>query len=117
LPLSARSAGIQPRSCPLWTICAARAYEMVEGLDALLCRSWLRTLMRDRGLAVPGRRQTLAENERLLAADGLTNKQLATVLQASEKSVESRLSRLFTRSGYQSRVELATVVHTGEYPV
>jgi len=26
------------------------------------------------------------------------------------------LSRLFTRSGYQSRVELATAVHAGEYP-
>lgn len=97
-----------------------QAYEFVEELDALLCRSWLRGLMRDHGVVVPGRRQTLAENERLLAvlaADGLTNKQLATVLQASEKSVEGRLSRLFTRSGYQSRVELAAAVHAGEYPL
>lgn len=95
------------------------AYEALEELDALLCRVRLRHLMREHGVAVPGRQQTLAENERLLAvlaADGLTNRQLAIVLQATEKSVESRLSRLFTRSGYQSRVELATAVHAGEYP-
>ncbi|MFC0547889.1 hypothetical protein [Kutzneria chonburiensis] len=95
------------------------AYEALEELDALLSRARLRHLMREHGVAVPGRQQTLAENERLLAvlaADGLTNRQLATVLQATEKSVESRLSRLFTRSGYKSRVELAAAVHAGEYP-
>lgn len=96
------------------------AYELLGDIDALLYRAWLRNLMRDNGVSVPGRQQTLVENERLLAvlaADGLSNKQLATVLQATEKSVEGRLSRLFTRSGYQSRVELATAVHTGEYLV
>jgi DNA-binding NarL/FixJ family response regulator len=60
----------------------------------------------------------VAENERLLATlvtDGLTNRELATVLGASEKSVEGRLSRLFQRTGYRSRVELASAVLTGEY--
>jgi DNA-binding NarL/FixJ family response regulator len=60
----------------------------------------------------------VAENERLLATlvtDGLTNRELATVLGASEKSVEGRLSRLFQRTGYRSRVELASAVLTGDY--
>ncbi|WP_033288624.1 LuxR C-terminal-related transcriptional regulator [Amycolatopsis jejuensis] len=92
-------------------------YETLGGLDALLLRSWLRSAMRDHDVAVPGRKETLAENERLLAllaADGLTNKQLAAALRTSEKSVESRLSRLFARTGYRSRIELSTAILTGE---
>ena len=47
--------------------------------------------------------------------DGLGNRQIATVLGTSEKSVEGRLSRLFARAGYRSRVELATAVLTGQF--
>ncbi|TDV34591.1 hypothetical protein [Actinophytocola oryzae] len=96
----------------------ADAYELLDDLDALLYRAWLRNVMRERNIRVPGRARTVVENERLLAglvADGLSNRELATVLAASEKSVEGRLGRLFTRTGYQSRVALATAVHSGEY--
>jgi DNA-binding NarL/FixJ family response regulator len=57
------------------------------------------------------------ENERLLAtlaAEGLSNKQIATALNTSEKSVEGRLSRLFTRSGYRSRIELSNAIVDGK---
>jgi DNA-binding NarL/FixJ family response regulator len=94
------------------------AYEILGGLDALLYRTWLRNLMRTHNIVVPGRQQTVAENERLLAmlsAEGLSNKQLATALRTTEKSVEGRLSRLFTRTGYRSRIELSTALLTGEY--
>lgn len=95
------------------------AYELYGELDALLPRNRLRNLMRDRDIAVPGRSATVAENERLLAilvTEGLTNRELAVVLDTSEKSVESRLGRLFKRTGYRSRVELASAMLTGEYP-
>ncbi|WHT22764.1 hypothetical protein N8J89_17365 [Crossiella sp. CA-258035] len=96
----------------------AESYQRYGELDALMSRSWLRTLMRRHGVAVPGRQATLAENERLLAvlvAEGLGNRQLATLLQTSEKSVEGRLSRMFQRSGYRSRVDLATAILTGQF--
>jgi DNA-binding NarL/FixJ family response regulator len=94
------------------------AYEIFGGLDALLWRCRLRALMREHDIPVPNRGATVAENERLLAvmvAEGSTNRELATVLQTSEKSVEGRLSRLFARTGYRSRVELATAILTGDY--
>jgi DNA-binding CsgD family transcriptional regulator len=86
------------------------AYELLGRADAVLVRARVRTLMRERNVAVSGRQATTEENERLLAvlvAEGLGNQQLATILSTSRKSVESRLSRLFSRAGYRSRVELA----------
>jgi DNA-binding NarL/FixJ family response regulator len=97
----------------------SESYAIFGAMDALMSRSWSRTLMRHHGVQVPGRQTTLAENERLLAvlvAEGLGNKQIATLLQAGEKSVEGRLSRLFQRTGYRSRVELATAILSGQYP-
>lgn len=96
----------------------AEAYDLLGTLDAILYRAWSRNLMRDHGVPVPGRKETVAENERLLAmlaAAGLSNKQLAAALRTSEKSVEGRLSRLFTRTGYRSRIELSTAMLNGEY--
>ncbi|WP_410641037.1 hypothetical protein [Amycolatopsis sp. lyj-346] len=96
----------------------SESYAIFGELDALMSRSWSRTLMRAHGVQVPGRQATLAENERLLAvlvAEGLGNRQIATLLQTGEKSVEGRLSRLFQRTGYRSRVELATAILTGQY--
>ncbi|HET6704189.1 hypothetical protein [Amycolatopsis sp.] len=96
----------------------SESYAIFGEMDALMSRSWSRTLMRQCGVQVPGRQTTLAENERLLAvlvAEGLGNKQIATLLQTGEKSVEGRLSRLFQRSGYRSRVELATAILSGQY--
>ncbi|WP_086842784.1 helix-turn-helix transcriptional regulator [Amycolatopsis kentuckyensis] len=97
----------------------SESYAIFGEMDALMSRSWSRTLMRQYGVQVPGRQTTLTENERLLAvlvAEGLGNKQIATLLQTGEKSVEGRLSRLFQRTGYRSRVELATAILSGQYP-
>ncbi|CAL9363695.1 hypothetical protein SUDANB145_00724 [Streptomyces sp. enrichment culture] len=94
------------------------AYALYGDLDALLRRAQLRNLMRAHKVAVPGRSLTIAENERLLATlvtEGLTNRELAVALGCSEKSVESRLGRLFKRTGFRSRVELASAMLTGEY--
>lgn len=94
------------------------AYELFGTLDALVPRALLRHLMREHGVAVPGRAATTAEQERLLAAlvaEGLTNRELAGALRTTEKSVEAKLTRLFQRTGYRSRVELATAMLTGEY--
>ncbi|MCZ9339446.1 helix-turn-helix transcriptional regulator, partial [Streptomyces sp. TRM76130] len=76
-------------------------------------------LMREHRVTVARRNLTITENERLLAtlvAEGLTNREIAVVLGCSEKSAESRLGRLFRRTGYRSRVELASAMLTGEYP-
>ncbi|MFC4078534.1 helix-turn-helix transcriptional regulator, partial [Amycolatopsis samaneae] len=92
------------------------AYEHLDAIDALLYRSWLRNLMREHAIVVPGRTRTAAESEHLLAvlvADGLTNRQLAMALRVSEKSVENRLSRLFARTGYRSRIELSAAMREG----
>lgn len=94
------------------------AYALLGDLDALLARAWMRALMRKHDVTVPSRAATVAENERLLAVlmtEGLGNKQIAKALLTSEKSVEGRLSRLFTRTGYKSRVELAAAMLTGQF--
>ncbi|MEA5367277.1 AAA family ATPase [Amycolatopsis sp., V23-08] len=94
------------------------AYELYGEVGAWFWRARLRKLLRDNGFPGPGRAETTSENERLLAilvAEGLTNRQLAVVLDASEKSVEGRLTRMFSRIGYGSRVELAAAILTGEY--
>ncbi|MFD9702430.1 AAA family ATPase [Lentzea sp. NPDC059081] len=94
------------------------AYELFGELDALLMRARLRNIMRERKTVVPRRETTVAENERLLATlvtDGLSNRELAAVLDTSEKTVEGRLTRLFQRTGYRSRAKLASAVLTGEY--
>lgn len=95
------------------------AYAAAGAIDALMCRGWQRNLMRAHGVPVPGRQETKAENERLLAvlvADGLSNKQVAALLGTSEKSVEGRLTRMFGRTGYRSRVELVSAMLTGRFP-
>ncbi|MFD9698048.1 AAA family ATPase [Lentzea sp. NPDC059081] len=94
------------------------AYEIFGEAGALLARSVVRDEMRAAGIAVHGRREVAAENERLLvalAAGGLSNKELAAALRTSEKSVEGRLSRLFERTGYRSRVELTTAMINRSY--
>ncbi|KII00201.1 hypothetical protein LP52_02455 [Streptomonospora alba] len=94
------------------------AYAVYGDLGALLRRAQARILMREHGVAMPRRAEIIAENERLLATlvtEGLTNRELAVVLGDSEKSVESRLSRLFKRTGYRSRAELASAMLAGEY--
>ncbi|WP_405591434.1 AAA family ATPase [Streptomyces sp. NBC_01092] len=92
------------------------AYELFGTTGATLWRFHTRTAMRQAGLTVAGRKQATAENEHLLAvliAEGLTNRQIATVLRLSEDAVANRLSRLFTRTGMRSRTEVVAAVLTG----
>ncbi|GAA2931952.1 AAA family ATPase [Kitasatospora cinereorecta] len=95
------------------------AYALYGDLDALLRRAQVRHLMRERKVALPRQSLVIAENERLLATlvtEGLTNRELAVVVGGSEKSVEGRLGRLFKRTGFRSRVELASAMLAGDYP-
>ena len=86
------------------------AYDLLGPADALLTRARIRILMRERDVVVPDRQAGVEENERLLAvliAQGFGNNQLAVLLGVSRRSIENRLSRFFSRSGYRSRLELA----------
>ncbi|MEU9407512.1 AAA family ATPase [Streptomyces sp. NPDC048281] len=92
------------------------AYELFGVTDAALWRFRTRAALREAGLSVPGRKQATAESEHLLAtliAEGLSNRQIATVLRLSEDAVANRLTRLFARTGLQSRTEVVTAVLTG----
>ncbi|WP_405770432.1 AAA family ATPase [Streptomyces sp. NBC_00080] len=92
------------------------AYELFGMTGSALARFRTRAAMREAGITVPGRARATAENERLLAtliAEGLTNRQIATVLRLSEDAVANRLSRLFARTGLRSRTEVVTAVLTG----
>ncbi|MDR7277285.1 helix-turn-helix transcriptional regulator [Catenuloplanes atrovinosus] len=94
----------------------SEAYDLLGGLGAVLDRYWLRLFMRAHHVPVPHRAVTSAEDQTLimyLVAEGLSNRQLARVLRISEKSVEGRLTRLFQRTGYRSRVDLVTAVLSG----
>ncbi|GLY46806.1 AAA family ATPase [Lentzea sp. NBRC 102530] len=88
-------------------------YAELGELGAFLYRARARNLMRELGVTVPGRQEAVAENEYLLtvlAAEGLSNKQIAATLRTSDKSVEGRLSRLFARHGLTSRIELSQAI-------
>jgi DNA-binding CsgD family transcriptional regulator len=94
------------------------AYDLFGQVGALFWRARMRKHMRDLKVPAPSRAETTTENERLLAvlvAEGLSNRQLSVVFGTSEKSVEGRLTRMFARIGYRSRVELAAAILTGEY--
>ncbi|MEU8718544.1 AAA family ATPase [Streptomyces sp. NPDC048663] len=89
------------------------AYELYKETGAPLWRFRTRTALREAGLNVPGREETTKENEHLLAtliAEGLTNRQIATVLRLSEKAIADRISRLLARAGLRSRAEVVTAV-------
>lgn len=88
-------------------------YDFYQRIDAPLARYWTRTAMESSGIPVPGRSITKAENERLLGqllTEGMSNRQIAHILGSTEKSVEGRLGRLFARTGYRSRIELAAAL-------
>ncbi|MFD9440605.1 AAA family ATPase [Streptomyces sp. NPDC060006] len=92
------------------------AYELFDETGATLWRFHTRTAMREAGLTVRGRKQVTGENDRLLAtliAEGLSNRQAATVLRLNEDAVANRLTRLLARTGLRSRMEVAAAVLTG----
>ncbi|MCX2731489.1 LuxR C-terminal-related transcriptional regulator [Saccharopolyspora sp. NFXS83] len=90
------------------------AHAMARRLNWTELRFGAQELMRERGIAPPrtrSKQQLISSTESRivrLVSDGYTNRQIAMAIQVSEKTVESRLTRLFARTGCRSRVELAT---------
>jgi DNA-binding CsgD family transcriptional regulator len=69
---------------------------------------------------IPGRRPAsadLSETERrvaALAAEGLANKEIASRLYVTVRTVEAHLSKIYAKLGVRSRVELVSRVGSGE---
>ncbi|MGM1064156.1 AAA family ATPase [Saccharothrix sp. Mg75] len=91
----------------------AEARDLADRFASRQARRLLTQVAKARGVAPPRRR---AEREAFSALEvqvldlvsaGATNRQIATSLGRSEKSVENYLARLFERSGCRSRLELA----------
>lgn len=83
---------------------ARRAHEELEATGEWLARF------------APGGVESLTPSERRiasLAADGLTNRQIAQTLLLSVKTVESHLRAAYRKLDITSRGELATVLKTG----
>ena len=97
-----------------------RAYQVFRELGAEPWRRRAKSALRAGGHRVPNRRATsgreLTETERQLArlvSDGLTNREIARAVFLSPKTVEAYLSRLYTKTGCGSRLELAVAVRAG----
>jgi DNA-binding CsgD family transcriptional regulator len=96
------------------------AYETARELGAETLRRRTAKAMKEAGIEPP-RAPRVAKGEltdteiRLahLVHDGLTNREIANVLIVSPKTVEVYLSRLFVKSGCESRVDLAVAVSEG----
>jgi DNA-binding CsgD family transcriptional regulator len=90
------------------------AHEVFGALGAEADRRRAGSLLRDRGAKVPRRRRrspgqlTAAETEiaRLVQA-GLRNREIARTANFSERTVEVYLSRIYTKLGVSSRLQLA----------
>jgi DNA-binding NarL/FixJ family response regulator len=78
--------------------------------------------MRRQGLPVPRRattsRQLTGSEEQIarLVADGLSNREIARELSYSVKTVQAYLSRVYTKVGVRSRVELTRLLHEQRDP-
>lgn len=89
------------------------AYRLAGQFGSPWLRAHLKDLMRERGITAPrnrSARQPFSDTElRIieLIRDGRTNRQIAADVRISEKTVENHLTRLFARTGYRSRLELA----------
>lgn len=89
-------------------------YALVKRFGSSYGRGVFSDLMRSRGIALTrsrGPKEPLSSTETRiidLVSDGRTNRQIAMAVHASEKTVESHLTKLFARTGCRSRVELAT---------
>ena len=98
----------------------AEATRAAEKLAADRVWQFLAKSARQYGMPVP-RRRAVREgagglDPRLveMVSEGATNRQIATRLVCSEKTVEQRLTRLFQQTGCRSRVELAAVWLKGD---
>ncbi|GAA1019016.1 LuxR family transcriptional regulator [Acrocarpospora pleiomorpha] len=91
-----------------------RAHTAFNALGAIPWRDRAARLMRGAGLAPAG---ALTPTERRvieLVAGGLSNPQIADELHYSRKTVEVYLTRVYAKTGFKSRVELALAVERGE---
>jgi DNA-binding CsgD family transcriptional regulator len=95
------------------------AYQITKRLRANSLRASVLRTMRELGVTVPRARQerpTFSDTElRIveLLRDGWTNRQIATDIQVTEKTVESYLTRLFAKTGCRTRVDLAAASLAG----
>ncbi|WP_344188500.1 LuxR C-terminal-related transcriptional regulator [Acrocarpospora corrugata] len=92
----------------------SRAHNAFNALGAIPWRERAAMLMREAGLA-PAGALTPAERRVIeLVAGGLSNPQIADELHYSRKTVEVYLTRVYAKTGFKSRVELALAVERGE---
>lgn len=96
------------------------AYRWFDAFGAAPWRRRAAAGLRSRGLTVPRRAaqpgSTLTDTEVQLVRlvrDGLTNRQIATAMHYSTKTIEVYLSRLYARTGHASRLDLIRAVDTG----
>ncbi|MGW1679200.1 LuxR C-terminal-related transcriptional regulator [Saccharopolyspora sp. NPDC002376] len=91
----------------------AELYALTKRHGSSRSRANLVGAMRRRGMWLPRQRSrddSFAHTEARVAqlvSNGCTNRQIAAVLEVSEKTVESHLTRIFARTDCRTRVELA----------
>jgi DNA-binding CsgD family transcriptional regulator/tetratricopeptide (TPR) repeat protein len=108
----------------------SRAAELFTSMDAQLWTPRVAAQAKLLGLAAgPGRRRppskaagpkTLTQTEIQLVhllRQGLTNRQISSVMHYSAKTIEVYLSRLYQKVGYHSRLELVLAAERGEISV
>lgn len=111
--LIAGRAGLEPEQT------LRESYELFRQLKATPGRLAAAAALKERGLPVPrsrAPRDSLSAVELRLAAlvaDGETNRRIAVTLNVSEKTVESYLTQLFTKTKCRSRVELTVAFTAG----
>ena len=101
-----------------------QAYKQFDAFGAAPWRRRAAAGLRARGLTVPRRvataTQSLSETDVQLVRlvrEGLSNRQIATALHYSPKTIEVYLSRLYAKTGFASRLELIRAVDTGALEV
>ena len=97
-----------------------QAYRMFDSFGAAPLRRRAAAALRSRGLTVPRRSAgTSAElNETevqlvRLVQQGLSNREIATAMSYSVKTIEVYLSRVYARTGFSSRLDLIRAIEVG----
>jgi DNA-binding CsgD family transcriptional regulator len=95
------------------------AYEELDRLGAVMRQREVGHHLRRLGLRVPRRQRRAGQLTSVelevanLVARGLTNRQVAEAAGLSLKTVEVYLSRIYAKTGYHTRVELAVALTSG----
>jgi DNA-binding NarL/FixJ family response regulator len=89
--------------------------EALQAFEAMGASLWARRAAAElaRAEAPPTRDLTLTPSERRvaeLAASGMTNKDVATALFISPKTVEANLARIYRKLGIKTRAELGRII-------